>query len=265
MQLRSLSRRWLVVLIVVLTLGLAACSGDAEEPSAPAAEAPTAAAEATTAPEPTVAPTEAPAEETAAEEVSAEATAAPVEEAAAASTAPLTFVIDSTRSEVRFVVNEVLRGQPTTVTGVNSEISGEVLVDPANPAASQIGVLTIGAGSFVTDNNQRNGAIRRFILQSGDHPTITFAPTQISGLPASAAVGDSFSFQVTGDLTIKDRTNPVTFDVDATAVSENELQLSGSAQVLRGDFSLNIPSVPFVAGVEEEVVLELDLVAVTAQ
>ncbi|MEZ4836407.1 MAG: YceI family protein [Caldilineaceae bacterium] len=212
MQLRSLARSWLIVLIVVLALGLAACSQDEE--SAPAVEADAPAVEATTAPEPTLepteVPTEAPATESSAEEGAAEATAEPTEapaEEAAAAADPLTFVIDAERSEVRFVVNEVLRGQPTTVTGVNSGVSGEILVDQANPAASQIGVLTIDAATFVTDNNQRNGAIRRFILQSGNHPTITFAPTEISGMPESVAVGDTVDFQVTGDLTIRNITN----------------------------------------------------------
>ncbi|MEZ4836406.1 MAG: hypothetical protein R2873_31175 [Caldilineaceae bacterium] len=45
-------------------------------------------------------------------------------------------------------------------------------------------------------------------------------------------------------------------------VSQSELQLSGSTQVLRGDYDISIPRVPFVASVEDEVILELDLVAV---
>ena len=270
MQLKGFSRHWLVILVVVLALALAACGQDAETPQPAEAEAPT--AEATTAPEPTEEPAETPAEtpteevaaEESAETATTEATAAPAEEAATSAAGPLTFVIDGERSEVRFVIDEVLRGQPTTVTGVNSDVSGEMLVDPSNPAATQIGVLTIGAGTFVTDNNQRNGAIRRFILQSGDHPTITFSATQISGMPDVVAVGDTVNFQVTGDLTIRDVTNPVTFDLTAVVASESELQLSGSTQILREDYSISIPRVPFVASVEEEVILELDLVA-TAQ
>ena len=60
MQLRSLARSWLIVLIVVLALGLAACSQDEE--SAPAVEADAPAVEATTASEPTLEPTEVPTE-----------------------------------------------------------------------------------------------------------------------------------------------------------------------------------------------------------
>lgn len=274
MQLKSFSRYWLVILVVVLALLLAACGQDAETTQPAEVEAPI--AEATSAPEPTEVPsetpTEVPTEEAVAEESAegddAAATAAPTavaaDEVATSTAGPLTFVIDAARSEVRFVIDEVLRGQPTTVTGVNSDVNGELLVDPSNPDATEIGVLTIGAGTFVTDNNQRNGAIRRFILQSGDHPTITFAPTQITDMPDVVAVGDTLSFQVTGDLTIRDATNSVTFDLTAVVVSESELQLSGSTQILREDYSISIPRVPFVASVEEEVILELDLVA-TAQ
>lgn len=266
MQLNGFSRHWLVILVVVMALALAACGQDTETAQPAEAEAPTVETPTVEAPtaQPTEAPTVEPTEEAVAEEspdsAAAEATAVPAEEAAA--TGPLTFVIDATRSEVRFVIDEVLRGQPTTVTGVNNDVSGEVLVDPANPAATQIGVLTIGAGTFATDNNQRNGAIRRFILQSADHPTITFVPTQVSGMPDAVAVGDTLNFQVTGDLTIRDVTNPVTFDLSAVVLSASELQLSGSTQILREDYSISIPRVPFVASVEEEVILELDLVVI---
>ncbi len=250
---KHFSQRWPLFLLIAMTLLIGACS----QTVAPVAES---IAEPATAPEPTTAPTDAPALEEAPATV--EPTSAPAQEVAASPATPLAFVIDGERSQVRFVIDEVLRGQPTTVTGVNNQVNGNMLVDPSNPAATEIGMLTIGAGAFVTDSGQRNGAIQRFILQSGQHPTITFAPTQLSGLPASATVGDSFDFQVSGDLTIRDITNPVTFDVTANIVSDGELQLSGSTQILRGDFSLSIPQVPFVASVTDEVALEFDLVAV---
>jgi polyisoprenoid-binding protein YceI len=94
---------------------------------------------------------------------------------------------------------------------------------------------------------------------------VSFAPTETSGLPTSAAAGDSFDFQVTGDLTILDRTNPVTFDLTATVLSADEIQITGAATIVRADFNLNIPSVPFVANVGESLALELDLVAVAAE
>jgi polyisoprenoid-binding protein YceI len=200
---------------------------------------------------------QAPAEQAPAEQAPAEQ--APAEEMASAG--PRAFQIVPESSEVRFIISEVLRGQPKTVVGATSDFSGEIQIDPANPAQTQISTIEINAGNFVTDSTQRNGAIRRFILQSSQHPTITFEPTSIEGLPASATAGESFDFRVTGDLTIRDISQPVTFDMTVTANSENELSGLGSATVQRGDYSLTIPSVPSVAGVSEEVRLEIEFVA----
>jgi polyisoprenoid-binding protein YceI len=107
----------------------------------------------------------------------------------------------------------------------------------------------------------RNRAIRRFILQTDDYEFITFEPSTITGLPASAAVGESFDFQVTGDLTIRDISNEVTFAVSVTPVSETRLEGLASTTILRADYNLTIPSVPSVADVDEEVLVELEFVA----
>jgi polyisoprenoid-binding protein YceI len=84
----------------------------------------------------------------------------------------------------------------------------------------------------------------------------------VSGLPNSVSVGDTFNIQVTGNLTILAATNPVTFNLTVNVLSEDEIGITGSTTIERDDYGITIPSVPFVASVEEEVVLELDLVAV---
>ena len=67
-----------------------------------------------------------------------------------------------------------------------------------------------------------------------------------------------------GDLTIRGISNPVTFDVTVDEASADGIEASASATVDRTDWDLNIPSVPFVASVAEEVTLELDLVLAPA-
>lgn len=258
-----MQKKIVAVILMLLVFSLTACAqattpAQVEEPAATHTPVPTE----ESAEDPTVAPTAEAAEEPA--EVAA--TPVPVQESAPADeVGARTFAIVSERSEVRFVIDEVLRGSPKTVIGANNQVTGQVNVDAANPASTEIGAIQINAATFVTDDNMRNGAIRRFILQTGQFPTIDFTPTATTGLPSSAAIGDSFDFQVTGDLTILDRTNPVTFDLTATVVSENEIEISGGAAINRADFNLNIPSVPFVANVGESLAIELDLVAVAAE
>jgi len=258
LSMRFLSNRALIVTaILFLLLVAAACS--TTEPTTPAEPAAPAAPAAEQPPSTPVAVDEA------APAAAAEAPAAPAAPAEASSGDAIRFVVDPAQSEARFIIDEELMGSPKQVVGVNDGVSGEVSVNPADPASVQIGPIVIEAGGFVTDNDRRNGAINRFILQSGNYPTITFTPTGMEGVPASVGVGDSLTLQVTGDLTIREITRPETFAVTVQVVSTTELRVSGAAQFLRENYELTIPSVPSVANVTNEIQLEFDFVAMAAQ
>jgi polyisoprenoid-binding protein YceI len=196
--------------------------------------------------------------------------ATPVDETTSAPDAPAenpssgagTFAIDGARSEVRFSINEQLMGSPKTVIGVNNAVAGQVVVDFANPASIQIGEILVNSRGFTTDNNFRNNAIANKILLSNAFETISFKPTGVTGLPAILEVGQSYTAQVTGDLTIIGNTLPVTFDVTLTVNSESELQGSAISAIEYPDFKIEIPFSPSVDSVETTVQLEFDFVAV---
>ncbi|MEI2611682.1 MAG: YceI family protein [Candidatus Promineifilaceae bacterium] len=246
------------ILALILVLLLVACGGNnepAELTAIPISTATTSAAS-----EPTTEPTPAATTETTAVEPMVEPTTEPTVTPAPVSN-PITFLIVPDESEVRFSLGEILAGNPKTVVGTTSELAGELLVDINDLSTAQLGVIQINAGTFATDNNFRNGSIREFILQTDTYPFITFAPTSLTGLPAAAAVGDSITFEIVGDLTIRDVTQSVTFTATVTVISATQLEGSASTIVNRADFGLEIPSVPNVADVDEEVLLEIDFVA----
>ena len=171
------------------------------------------------------------------------------------------YTIEPLTSKVRFELDEVLRGNPVTVVGVSDQVTGEIAADLNDLSTVQVGEIQINARGLATDNNFRNRAINNKILETGEFEFITFAPTAVNGLPGSAATGDTVEFTLDGDLTIRDITQPVTFNVAATVVSDSQLEGTASAVVQRADFDLTIPSVPDVADVEEEVELTIDFVA----
>ena len=193
---------------------------------------------------------------------SSELEAAPVAvEESSASGAAVVYTIDPAASEVRFELDEVLRGSPVTVVGATDQVTGEIAIDLNDLSTAQVGTIQVNARGLTTDNNFRNRAINNEILQTGEFEFITFAPTAVNGLSGSAAVGDTVEFTLDGDLTIRDITQPVTFNVSATAVSDTRLEGTANAVVQRADYGLTIPSVPSVADVEEEVELTIDFVA----
>jgi polyisoprenoid-binding protein YceI len=174
------------------------------------------------------------------------------------------FQLVQDESEARFTIGETLRGQQTEAVGATNQVAAEIALDFDDPTATQLGIVQVDARTIETDQDRRNRAIGRFILNTGDFEFITFAPTTISGLPETTSFGESYSFQITGDLTIRDVTNEATFDATVTPVSEDRLEGSATTTVNRGDFDLNIPSVPFVADVAEDVLLEIEFVATLA-
>lgn len=177
------------------------------------------------------------------------------------------FVIDQGSSEARFLVNESLIGIPTEVKGVTSQITGTLAIDVADPTKTTVSTITIDARDLRTDRDLRNRAIRRFILESNkdEYRFITFTPTAITGLPAQAGAGDTFTFQIAGDLKIKDVSKPVTFDVEVKADSDTEITGLAKATIKRSDFNLSIPSAPGVADVTDDIRLELAFTAKAGQ
>jgi polyisoprenoid-binding protein YceI len=170
--------------------------------------------------------------------------------------------IVSDESEARFIIDEVLNNEPKTVIGTTSQVAGELAVDPSDPAKSQVGIIQVNARTLTTDSEFRNRAIKNQILQTNQYEFITFTPKQIIGLPASGAVGQSYTFQIVGDLTIRDVTKEVTFDVTATPASASRLEGTAQTTIRYADYGISIPEVRQVASVDEQVRLEIDFVAV---
>ncbi|MBX7233884.1 MAG: YceI family protein [Caldilineales bacterium] len=217
----------------------------------------------------TPAPTQAPAAILTTEAAEADSSATPASEPAAgptpgpgpAATGPVIFEIVQQATEARFVIQEVLRGADNTVVGVTNQAAGQISIDAANPANSQIGVIQVNARTLTTDNNFRNRAIKNQILRTNDFEFITFAPTEIRGMPASVLPGDTVAFQVAGNLTITDVTRPVVFDVTVTAVSTEQIKGLAETRILWRDFGLFIPDSPSVDTVADDVTLQLEFTA----
>jgi polyisoprenoid-binding protein YceI len=180
------------------------------------------------------------------------------------STNETVFRISQDDSAAEYNIFEVLNGNDKTVVGSTSQVAGDILINLSDPTQSQVGDISINARTFATDDTRRDNSVARFILQSEDDANqfITFKTTRISGLTATPiAVGDSVEFTVTGDLTIAGTTKSATFTITATLESADKLVGHAETTVLRSDYGLTIPNVPFVANVGDDVTLKLNFVA----
>jgi polyisoprenoid-binding protein YceI len=173
-------------------------------------------------------------------------------------------------SQVRFIIDEVFRGEPLTVVGVNTKVAGQIAGDPAEPQEAAIGPITINAAAFKTEKGEapaplgnevgwRDAAVNHYILDVDAHPLITFEPEMPTG-----PIVEGVETEIAGNLTVRDITRPVTFTVTFRTIRVDRVEVSGSAAVTRSSFGLEIPDVAHATGAEDELLLEVDLVYVPA-
>jgi len=180
------------------------------------------------------------------------------------SAAPSTFQIQPGASTVNFTVDEILRGSPNTVVGTTDQVTGQIGFDPTAPENARVGTIRVNARALATDDASRNRMISNFILSTDQYEYITFDPTRISGLPESATPGTPYTFQIDGDLTIRDVVKTVTFTATVAPVSDTELKGTAGANIRYTDWGISIPQVPSVAGVDDDLQIQIDFVATPA-
>ena len=254
-----------VVIAVVAGVGLFILDRTIFAPAQVSTGVPVAPTIAVPAQAPTQAPTQAvvqPTQPPAATEAAAQPTTAAPAPAAGSATV---YRIDAAQSEARYEVAETFfQGNRLNLAiGRTKGIAGDVLVDFANPANSQIGTIVIDVSQLTSDEGRRDNYIRNNALQSSQYPQATFKPTKIEGIPASVKPGDTLTLKVTGDLTVKETTKPVTFDVTLTA-GQDKLTGSAVTEILLSDFGAG-PIQLAMLQTEDKAKLAFDFVALPAQ
>ena len=114
-----------------------------------------------------------------------------------------TWKIDTAHTQVNFSAKHMM---VTTVRGTFHDVAGTIELDEDDPTRSR-GEFRVGAASVDTNFGARDTHLRSAdFFDAERYPEITFVSTEI------AQVGDD-RFTVTGDLTVRDITKPLTFDV----------------------------------------------------
>ena len=171
-----------------------------------------------------------------------------------------TYQIDSQHTGAHFKVRHMMI---SNVKGEFSRIAGSAEFDPSNLAASHV-EASIDAASVNTREAQRDTHLRSHdFLDVTRYPKITFNSTKI------VSTGED-SFEVIGDLTIRDVTREVTFQVESVTPEikdpDGQLRLGATAstRIARKDFGLTwnavLESGGFVVGDEVDITIDVELV-----
>ncbi len=206
---------------------------------------------------------------------SAATAAATLSATMAATTAPavaasdlIVFNISGQESEACYQVGEVFinrNNQFGLAVGVSNAVSGQIAIDKANVANSQVGQIVVDISQLKSDTSQRDGQIRSRWLESNKFPLAKFTPTTITGLPEGAYTeGQTLNFTMTGDMLIRDTTKTVTFTVKAT-LKDNVLAGSATTDIKMTDFGFDPPEIGGLLKANNEARLVLNFVARPAQ
>jgi polyisoprenoid-binding protein YceI len=169
------------------------------------------------------------------------------------------YVIDPTHSRVGFVARHAMVSK---VRGSFNQFAGTGYFDAENPAASRV-ELTIQAASVDTRNADRDAHLRsNDFFDMENHPEIRFVSTAVQQV-------DTDNYRVTGDLTIRGVTKPVTVDFEFTGTAvdpygNQRIGVEGKTTVNRKDWGLNWNAALEAGGVllGEGVVLEFEVSAI---
>lgn len=169
------------------------------------------------------------------------------------------YSIDPSHSRIGFSARHAM---VTRVRGTFNEFAGTGHLDAADPSRSHL-ELTIQAKSIDTRSADRDAHLRsNDFFDMDTYPEIRFESTRVEAV-------DPETFRVTGDLTIKDVTRPVTIDFEYTGnavdpFGSHRLGLEGGVRINRKDWGVNWNAALEAGGVlvSEKVDLEFEVSAV---
>lgn len=136
------------------------------------------------------------------------------------------WILDPRRSSVG-LKNRSLGGL-ARVNGVFREIYGDGIVSPDGEVS---GILTVTAASIDTNNARRDTHLRSAdLFDSDNYPDITFTAEAIR--PSGQGIA------VTGTLTVRGRTRPLSLEASASVRGDGEVCVDAEVIINRADFGL---------------------------
>jgi polyisoprenoid-binding protein YceI len=162
-------------------------------------------------------------------------------------------------STANYRVREQLAGVefPNDAVGTTQGVEGRLVLGPDNSVQADQSKLTVDLTTLKSDRDRRDNYLRRRTLETERFPRAVFVPKRVQGLPSPIPGSGEARFQLLGDMTIKDVTAEVTWDVTA---SFSQSEIAGKAATKFGfdKFRLTKPSVMSVLSVDDEIKLELN-------
>ncbi len=165
------------------------------------------------------------------------------------------------KSTANYRVREQLAGVnfPTDAVGKTQAISGVIVGKPDGTIVSSDSKFTVDLSTLQSDQGMRDNFIKGSVLRTSQYPNAVFVPTKATGLPTTLPSTGQVSFKLTGNLTVKDVTKPVTWDVTCQPQSNSEGTCHATTNFTFDYFNLTQPHVGRVLSIDDNITLEVDV------
>jgi polyisoprenoid-binding protein YceI len=171
----------------------------------------------------------------------------------------LRFVLAPTGNAVRYRVRERLVGRelPNDAVGETRNITGAIAIDSSGKVMREASKFVVNAGTFVSDNNRRDGYVRARLLETDVHPEIVLVPTEVRGVSLPLPTSGTRPIEVTGDLIVRGVTRPTTWRGTAR-FQDGRLTGSAATAFTFNDVQMEQPRVRVLLSVADTIRLEMD-------
>ena len=165
-------------------------------------------------------------------------------------------------SEALYRINEQLanRNLPNDAIGTTEDIDGQIVFSADGTVDAEQSKITVNVSTLRSDSDRRDRYIQGRSLESDNFPNVEIVVQDVQGLPSPLPASGQVDFQMSGDLTIRDQTRLVTWEVTAN-FDGGEVEGLAKTEVTFEQFAIDKPRVAFVLSVADEIRLEFDFKA----
>lgn len=175
------------------------------------------------------------------------------------SEAAVRFTVISNESIARYLVREQLAGFdfPNDAVGETNNVIGAIAFDEDGAVLSDESRIVVNITGLTSDSERRDRYIQRNTLEGETYPTVELVPFQTRGLTFPLPTNSTITFDIVGNLTVRDVTEATSWRVTAQ-FGESELTGTARTEFTFDEFGLEKPSVGSVLSVADAIRLEFD-------
>lgn|GEM_PF-1952733 len=149
------------------------------------------------------------------------------------------------------------RNLDVVAVGTTSNITGELILDKG---LFQSSTVVVDLQSLKSDQPRRDQKLRTTALETDKYPTAEFRVTGIAGAAPALADGQEVAFKLEGIMNLHGVEKPWTWDAKGV-VEGDTLKLTATTKFNMAEFNIDPPNVLNLISVDDQVQLDVSLVA----